>query len=58
MSHEHPTSSDQRVNQKRYDRNYLMIFGYTCPNCNGHEGNECSLCNGVGYVDQKRETRT
>jgi len=50
------------TDKRRYDRNYLRMFGKKCPKCNGdgvtrrHEQppyiRECTLCNGLGYVEK------
>jgi DnaJ-class molecular chaperone len=59
MSHEHPTSSDQRVDQKKYARGYLRLWGKKCPVCNGvgmvtglKNPGPCAYCDGVGYVEK------
>jgi len=53
-------------NKKRYDKNYLRLFGKKCPKCKGiglkyeplsyeEDGRDipsCVNCNGIGYVEK------
>jgi DnaJ-class molecular chaperone len=50
----------RKVDQKKYDRNYLRIYGEQCSKCGGTGGGAaagwtqpCFKCNGVGYVKRK-----
>ena len=38
------------VNQKKYERNYLRVFGKLCPKC---KGAGCLDCKGIGRVECK-----
>jgi len=48
--------------KKRYDKNYLRLFGKLCPLCKGKsrrvsakygaEWSTCTKCNGIGYVEK------
>ncbi len=52
----------RKVNKKKYDRNYLRLYGDMCPICNGHgevvlelgPAKECSNCGGLGYIERNR----
>lgn len=44
------------VDQDKYGRNYLRIFGVPCPECNGLT-TTCHKCAGVGYVERKRHEK-
>ena len=39
------------TDKPRYDKNWIMIFGKICPDCNGVG---CSECKGLGKVDWKK----
>ena len=48
--------------KKRYDQNYLRVFGEKCPHCHGVGridffgiDTECVICHGVGYVERRRD---
>ena len=52
------------VDRKKYDRNYLRLYGKVCPECNG-VGRfpsmmtfwDCERCKGLGYVERIRNER-
>jgi DnaJ-class molecular chaperone len=55
-------SAYRRVNQKKYDQNYLRVYGVKCGGCHGsgrmqtsHEviTGPCSKCNGSGYIKRR-----
>jgi DnaJ-class molecular chaperone len=47
------------VDKKKYDRNFLRIFGEKCWQCNGTgkwPGFDCKCpnCRGIGYVEKEK----
>jgi hypothetical protein len=51
------------VDWKKYDKNYLRLYGVVCPRCGGKprgvpcpDGGwtTCPRCNGLGYVEKPR----
>jgi len=49
--------------KRRYDGNYLRMFGMVCPDCGGngyHEemnGEKCKRCYGLGYVEKPKRSK-
>ena len=56
------------IDQEKYARNYLRIFGVKCPHCDGagmfkdangmkseQAETKCLFCNGVGYVETPKK---
>jgi hypothetical protein len=41
----------RKVDRKKYDLGYLMIFGKKCKHCNGKG---CELCDYLGYVEKEK----
>jgi len=49
------------TDKRKWDRNYLKIFGIKCPKCKGTgmiPGGQCDdycrFCNGIGYVEKNK----
>jgi len=40
------------VDQKKFQRNYLRIFGRECPEC---KGQGCSRCDDIGFLEAERK---
>ena len=49
----------RKVDQKKYDKNYLRIFGDECPVCLGsgmtdNTWGQCPNCDGIGYIKKEK----
>jgi DnaJ-class molecular chaperone len=47
-----------RVNKRKFDQNYLRLYGIQCQTCRGAgvlPGRKCTDCNGLGYLEKPRE---
>lgn len=42
-------------NKKQWDKNWLRIFGKPCSLCNGVEGNKCSKCFSMGFIEREKK---
>jgi DnaJ-class molecular chaperone len=54
------------TNKRKYDQEYLRVFGQVCPKCNGNTMGKdelglpdpelvCNKCNGLGYVEKDKK---
>jgi len=46
----------RKVDQEKYDRNYIRIYGVECPQCVGagiFAGKECPTCKGLGKIEKR-----
>ena len=52
--------------KRKYDSNYLRIYGRECPRCHGTGNNACTVymngthppchyCGGLGYIEKERK---
>jgi DnaJ-class molecular chaperone len=55
----------RHVDDRKFSRNYLRIFGQECPRCYGTGNNPCTVymdgthlpchyCKGLGYVERRK----